>query len=80
MVNVAVGELVLILNSKPSAKNILLAVVAKKEPPTAIAPFSPKTIPLGLIRKIWPLADSCPNMEDGSIPSTLFTAILFISF
>ncbi len=58
------------LNKVPSAKLILLAVVAKNEPPISKAAFSPKTIPLGLIKNKFavPLARSIPLILEIDLP------------
>ncbi len=40
--------------------------------PTSIWALSPKTIPLGLIRKTCPLARMAPRIVEGSCPITLF--------
>ena len=43
--------------------------------PTSTRELEPKRIPPGLIRKIWPLAESCPLMTLGDQPATRFSAM-----
>jgi hypothetical protein len=60
------------LNSVPLAKIILLALVAKNEPPISREAFSPNIIPLGLIRNklATPLAFRIPLISEIELPVT----------
>nr|AAT41872.1 hypothetical protein [Fremyella diplosiphon Fd33] len=61
------------LKTLPSAKLILLAVLATNEPPTFRVAFAPKKMPLGLIKNklaLEPAVASLPKISERLLPVT----------
>jgi hypothetical protein len=69
------------LNSLPPAKRILVAVEARKDPPTFSRAFFPKIMPLGLIRKTFavPFAPRVPSRKEGDLPVTRLIILVTVA-
>ena len=61
---------------RPALKSSLLmsSVEATKPPAAEILPVDEMAMPLGLTRNTWPVALSCPAIDEGVLPVTRLSA------